>query len=94
MIGDKCLGVQPTWERPGISQILRREKNPMIPVPVMPFVSQPANLGSSGSAGVRPLLPSDKTRRGAVSEVMNFKVTMSQQDVEDKALRQALESGT
>jgi len=45
---------------------------------------------SSGSAG-SVLLPSDKTRRGAFSEVINFKVTITQHDLEDKAVRQALE---
>ena len=93
MIGDKCLGVQPYLGAPwNITDSPKREKSddPCARYAICEPAGKP---GFFGQCWVRPLLPSDKTRRGAVSEVMNFKVTMSQQDVEDKALRQALESG-
>jgi len=95
MIGDSSFGIGPTlkfkfpWERKGIANILQKDRKPIMPVPVLPVPILTAL--PSESAHRQTFLPSARTCRGAFSEVINFGVSMSQEEVDDKAVRQALE---
>ena len=95
MIGNSSFGVKPTlkfkfpWERPGLDKILHKKRKQLIPTPVLPL---PSIQPSSSSRESMPVpVPSDKTRRGIFSEVINFSRDMTQKEVDDKADRQALE---
>ena len=95
MIGDSSFGISPTlkfkfpWERKGIANILQKGKRPLVPVPVLPAPNMTA--APSRASDRETFLPSARTRRGAFSEVINFGISMSQEEVDDKAVRQALE---
>jgi len=95
MIGDSSFAIGPSlkfkfpWERKGISNILQKDKKSLIPVPVLPFPS--LSSASVDPPSSQSLLPLSKTRRGAFSEVINFSVNMTQEEVDEKSERQALE---
>ena len=95
MIGNSSFGVKPSlkfkfpWERPGLDKILNKKRKQLIPSPVLPMPSLQPSSSSSGSLPVP--VPSDRTRRGIFSEVINFSRDMTQKEVDEKADRQALE---
>ena len=94
MIEDSCLAAKPVfnfqmpWERKGLMMVFDRKPKQLIPTPVIKPVDFP-----SSSRCVPPAnpLPSERTMRGAYSEVINFKCSMTEQEVEENASRKALE---
>ena len=94
MIEDSCLSTPPSfkfvmpWDRPGISNILNRKRSFSLPKPVLQLI-EPVVSPATSSPSVP--LPSDKVTRGYYGEVINFKMDLSENELEEKQLRQALE---
>ena len=94
MIGDSSLSTKPVfsvkiyWERTGLKQIFDRKQEQLIPIPTIKPVDIPDSISTELPANP---LPSDKTRRGFYSEVINFKCNMPGKDVEENSMRKALE---
>jgi len=94
MIENSCLSTQPVfkfqmpWERPGMRTVFDRKPKKLIPVPVLQPVE--ITLEKKDLSKAVPL-PSTKPYRGAFSEVINFKLDFSEQDMEDHLERKALE---
>ena len=94
MIEDSCLSTQPVfkfkmpWERPGLRTVFERKPRNLIPTPVL----QPVDITDLHRVAERAVpLPSEIVKRGAFSEVIRFDINLSEQEVEDKLSRQALE---
>lgn len=93
MIEDSCLSTKPVfsfqmpWERKGLKMVFDRKPRQLIPTPVI----KPVDLPSS-SRSVPPVnpLPSEKTKRGAYSEVINFRCSMTEREVEESASRKGI----
>lgn len=94
MIEDSCLRTQPTfkfvmpWERPGMAGIFSRKRPPLVPRPVL-HPLEPTVSSASDKPSV--LIPSSSVSRGCYGDVINFKIDLTQAEVEEKANRQALE---
>ena len=94
MISNSCLSVKPSfkfqmpWERKGMSEVFGK-KLKLIPDPVMQVIDSTHVRSDLKQPG--PPLPSDRNKRGAFSEVIDFSDKCSQQERDGKANRQALE---
>ena len=94
MIEDSCLSAKPVfnfqmpWERKGLKMVFDRKPKQLIPTPVIKPVDIPSSSRSELPANPRP---SERTKRGAYSEVINFNCRMTEREVEESALRKALE---
>ena len=94
MIEDSCLSTQAVfkfkmpWERPGMRTVFDRKPKRLIPIPVL----KPVEI-TSGKKDISKAvpLPSTKPYRGAFSEVINFNLDFSEQEMEDNLERKALE---
>ena len=94
MIEDSCLSTKPVfkfkmpWERKGLEKIFKKDSSSLIPVPVMTPIE--VSLRTIDQTRTAPL-PSDRTKRGAYSEVINFDSALTEKEVEDAAMVRALE---
>ena len=68
--------------------VFDRKPKQLIPTPVIKPVDMPS---SSSSVPPTNPLPSERTKRGAYSEVINFGCSMTEREVEESASRKALE---
>lgn len=94
MIEDSCLSSQAVftfkmpWERPGLRTVFDRKPKRLIPIPVL----KPVEITSGKKEISKAVpLPSTKPYRGAFSEVINFNLDFSEQEMEDNLERKALE---
>ena len=95
MIEDSCLRSQPAfkfvmpWDRPGFSAIFSNKRKAFtVPTPVMQLIEP-----SSSSLSTVPSipLPNQKVKRGCYGDVINFNSLLTESEVEEKHIRQALE---
>ena len=84
MIENSCLSThavfkfQMPWERPGMRIVFERKPKRRIPIPVL----QPVEITSEKKDLTNAVpLPSTKPYRGAFSEVINFNLDFSEQDM-------------
>ena len=95
MIEDSCLRAEPAfkfvmpWDRPGLRNIFNRKSGSVVPKPVMQLIEP--TVSSASDEPCRAVLPSERVKRGCYSDAINFKLDLSQAEVEEKATRQALE---
>lgn len=94
LIDDSCLGTKPTfrfkmpWERKGLSLIFKKDPISLIPTPVMTPIEFEDYTGRT-PVGVP--LPSDRTVRGAYSDVINFDNSLTEAEIEEHSMGKALE---
>ena len=94
LIDDTCLAVKPTfkfqmpWERRRLAPIFSRDPKQLIPTPVMTPVELPK---TQGEISAYTSYQCGKAPRGCFSEVINFEVDMTEQEVEETSMMKALE---
>lgn len=94
LIDDSCLAVKPTfkfkmpWARGRLAPIFSKDPLKLIPTPVMTPVELPRAHGET-SADVS--YRCGRAPRGCFSEVINFDINMTEQEVEESSMTKALE---
>ena len=94
LIDDSCLAVKPTfkfkmpWERRRLAPIFSKDPLKLIPTPVMTPVELPR---AHGETSADTSYQCGRAPRGCFSEVINFDVDMTEQEVEESSMTKALE---